>query len=314
MSTSESIDFRVTGGQKLSGSIATNVSKNGAVNLLCATMLNRGKTILHGIPKIEEVYRYIEVIESLGARDVWSDEHTVEVEAQKEPDFKNLNFDIAAKVRSFTFLGSLIHHRVHFSFPNPGGCKMGERTVAAHKYGLQKLGVKITTLEETYEIEPGELHPAEIVLYESSDTGAINVMLAAAKIPGTTTIKFAPPNYQVQEVCFLLEKMGVKIEGIGTTTLVVHGVADINATIELHYSEDPIESMFFISSSIMTDSALEVKRCPVEFIELELEKLSHMGLRFFVSKKYPAHNGRTMLADIKVEPSTLVALDEKIHT
>ncbi|HEV8677277.1 MAG TPA: UDP-N-acetylglucosamine 1-carboxyvinyltransferase, partial [Candidatus Paceibacterota bacterium] len=149
---------------------------------------------------------------------------------------------------------------------------------------------------------------------ESSDTGAINVMLAAAKIPGETTIKMAPPNYQVQEVCFLLEEMGVAIDGIGTTTLVVHGVGKIEAQVEHCNSEDPIESMFFVSAAIMTDSALEVSRCPVEFIELELEKLSHMGLAFEVSKKYPAKNGKTVLADIRVSPSKLTALGEKIHT
>lgn len=309
-----SIDFKVTGGQKLSGSIATNTSKNGAVNLICAALLNRGTTTLKGIPDIEEVGRYLEVITSLGARVERPDASTLVISAPEAPDFANLNFEAAAKIRSFTFLGALIHAKKHFSFPNPGGCKMGERTIAAHKYGLEKLGVKIETLEETYEIEPGALHPAELVLYESSDTGAINVMLAAAKIPGTTVIKFAPPNYQVQEVCFLLEKFGVKIDGVGTTTLVVHGVEEIDINVEHENSEDPIESMFFISSAVMTDSTLTVLRCPVEFLELELEKLAHMNLKFEVSKKYPAKNGRTALADIKVFPSELTALPEKIHT
>ncbi len=191
---------------------------------------------------------------------------------------------------------------------------MGERTIAAHKFGLQKLGVKITTEDTVYKIEPEALHPGEIVLYESSDTGAINVILAAAKIPGITTIKFAPPNYQVQEVCFLLEEMGVKIEGIGTTTLRVHGVSEINKDIEHYNSEDPIESMFFIAAAIMTKSTLTVLRCPIEFFELELEKLYHMGQKLTLSEKYLAKNGHTWLADITVHPSSLKALTEKIHT
>ncbi len=314
MPASESIDFRITGKQTLKGEIATNTSKNGAVNLICAAMLNQGTTTLRGIPQIEEVHRYIEVVESLGAKVEWVDAHTLKINAPSIPDFEHLNFAIAAKIRSFTFIGALVHAQKHFSFPNPGGCKMGERTIAAHKYGLEKLGVSIETLEETYEITPGALHPGEIVLYESSDTGAINVMLAAAKIPGKTTIKMAPPNYQVQEVCFLLEKMGVKIDGIGTTTLVIHGIAEINLNVEHDNSEDPIESMFFISAAIMTDSQLKVTRCPIEFLELELEKLSHMKLKFEVSPKYAAKNGRTMLADITVYSSKLEALPEKIHT
>jgi UDP-N-acetylglucosamine 1-carboxyvinyltransferase len=309
-----SVDFRIEGGRKLQGSIATNTSKNGAVNLLCASLINSGKTILHGIPKIEEVYRYIEVLESLGSIITWTSNDTLEIVHKDKPDFKSLDFPIAAKIRSFTFLGALVHHGEAFSFPNPGGCKMGERTIAAHKYGLEKLGVSIETLEETYEIKPHNLHAGEVVLYESSDTGAINVMLAASKIPGKTTIKFAPPNYQVQEVCFLLEEFGVKIEGIGTTTLVIHGVEEIDTTVEHHNSEDPIESMFFISAAIMTDSKLTVTRCPAEFLDLEFEKLFHMGLHYKKSPPYKAHNGRTVLVDVEIFPSKLKALDEKIHT
>ena len=313
MQNAETMDFKITGGKTLSGSITTNTSKNGAVNMLCATLLNRGKTTLHDIPKIEEVYRYIEVLESLGATITWSGS-SITVVPPQEIAFEKLNFEVAEKIRSFTFLGALIHAGKAFSFPNSGGCKMGERTIAAHKFGLQKLGVKITTEETVYRVEPEVLHPAEVVLYESSDTGAINMILAAAKIPGITTIKFAPPNYQVQEVCFLLEEMGVEIEGIGTTTLRVHGVSDINVDVEHYNSEDPIESMFFIAAAIMTKSTLTVLRCPVEFIELEIEKLSHMGQKLTLGEKYMAKNGHTTLVDITTHPSELTALTEKIHT
>src|SRR6185503_18629349 len=136
----------------LSGSIATNVSKNGAVNLLCASLLNRGRTTLRGMPQIEEVHRYIEVIMSLGAKVEWIGPDALTVEVPERFSFESLDFATAAKIRSFTFIGALVHEGTHFSFPNPGGCKMGERTIAAHKYGLEKLGVKIETLEETYEI------------------------------------------------------------------------------------------------------------------------------------------------------------------
>lgn len=314
VSLPESIDFKITGGKKLKGSIETNTSKNGAINMLCATLLNKGKTILHGIPKVEEVYRYITVLESLGVNVKWVGKSTLEIQPPKKLTFKNLDYDLANKIRSFTFLGALIHFGESFSFPNSGGCKMGERTIAAHKYGLEKLGVKISTKETTYFIEPKQLKPNEVVLYESSDTGAINVLIAAAKIPGKTVIKFAPPNYQVQDVCFLLEKYGVKIEGIGTTTLIVHGVSEINKTIEHYNSEDPIESMFFIAAAIVTDSKLTITRVPIEFILLELEKLSHMGQKYVLSKKYFSKNKKTLLADITIIPSKLRALHDKIHT
>lgn len=138
--------------------------------------------------------------------------------------------------------------------------------------------------------------------------------MAAALTPGITTIRFAPPNYQVQELCFFLEKLGVKIEGIGTTTLVVHGIASINKTVEYHNSEDPIESMMFISAAIVTRSTLTVTRCPIDFLSVELLKLKKMGQKFKVGKVYLAENGHTKLVDIIITPSSLTAPLDKIHS
>ena len=313
LSLSKSIDFEITGGRQLHGSVRTNYSKNGAINMLCATMLNRGKTILHGIPHIEEVNRYIEIMESLGVSVRWTEKDTLEIIPPAELKMENMNLDAARRTRSFTFVGALIHWQKKMLFPHSGGCKMGERTIAAHKYGLGKFGVKIKTLEDSYSISYTKLKPAEFVLYESSDTGAIGMLIAAAGIPGKTIIRFAPPNYQVQDVCFLIEKMGVKIEGIGTTTLTVYGRENINETVEHWNSEDPIESMFFLAAGIMTKSTLTVTHCPIEFIELEIEKLRQMGVKFSMSKSHLSNNGRTLLRDITVKPSKLVAPLEKLH-
>ncbi len=313
LSLSKSMDFEVTGGRELKGSIRTNYSKNGAINMLCASLLNKGKTILHGIPRIEEVFRYIEIMESLGVAVRWTEKDTLEIIPPTKLTFDRMNLESARKTRSFTFVGALIHWQKSFSFPHSGGCKMGERTIAAHKYGLNKFGVNIKTVTDRYDIGYKKLKPAEFVLYESSDTGAIGMLIAAAGIAGTSIIRFAPPNYQVQDVCFLIEKMGVKIEGIGTTTLTVHGRENINETIEHWNSEDPIESMFFLSAGIVTKSSLTVTHCPIEFIELEIEKLRQMGVKFKMSKSYKSNNGRTTLRDISVSPSKLIAPLEKLH-
>lgn len=190
---------------------------------------------------------------------------------------------------------------------------MGQRTIAAHRYGLEPLGVKIITKDNYYEISREKLKPADIVLYEASDTATENLLIAAALIPGKTTLRFTPPNYQVQEVCFFLEKCGVKVEGIGTSTLVVHGVKEINRPIEHHNSEDPTESMMFISTAIVTNSTLKVTRCPIDFLSLELLKLEKMGLKYKKSKLYKAKNDYTKLCDITVYPSKLIALHDKVH-
>lgn len=210
-------------------------------------------------------------------------------------------------------IGGMIHFEKKFKIPHAGGCKMGQRTIAAHRYGLESLGVKIVTKESYYEISRNKLKPADVVLYEASDTATENLLIASALIPGKTTLRFTPPNYQVQEVCFFLEKCGVKIEGIGTSTLVVHGIKEINKDIEYHNSEDPTESMMFLSAGIATNSTLSITRCPIDFLSLELLKLEKMGLKYKKSKTYSAKNGRTKLCDITIYPSKLKSLYDKIH-
>ncbi len=315
LSLHDTLDFKIEGGHKLSGTIETNTSKNGAINMMVASLANNGTTTLRNIPRIEEVHRYKELLESLGVKIRWTHNDTaLEITPPKKLSFLTVNKDAAEKIRSFTFVGAFIHYSNNFSLPHSGGCKMGERTVASHKYALSHLGVKIDTKENHYAISYTKLKPAEFVLYESSDTGAITALIAAAKIPGKTIIKFAPPNYQVQDVCFLLEKFGVKINGIGTSTLTVYGKKEINESIEHYNSEDPIESMFFISAAIVTKSKLTITRCPFDFLELELEKLNHMGLKYKTGKKYLSRNGRTKLIDIVIFPSNLTAPHDKIHT
>src|SRR3989344_405303 len=292
----ESIDFKIEGGRKLRGTINTNFSKNGSLGLICASLLNKSKTTLHGIPKIEEVFRLVEVLKSLGVQVVWISGQTLEITPPKKLLLKNINNKSAGRIRSILMLiGPLIHREKMFFIPNAGGCKMGNRTIEAHRHGLEDLGVKVKTHEEAYEISASKLKPADIVMYEASDTAAENLLMAAALIPGRTKIEFAPPNYQVQEICFFLEKCGVKIEGIGTTTLVIHGVRQINKLIEYTNSEDPIEAMMFLSAAITTNSNLTVKRCPIDFLKLELLKLEKMGLKYKKSKEYFSKNGRTKL-------------------
>ncbi len=312
---SETIDFKVEGGHKLHGKVVTNTSKNGAVNMMVASLINAGTTTLRDIPHIEEVYRYKELLESLGVKIRWVHEDTaLEITPPKKLTFGKMDKVVAEKIRSFTFAGAFIHFSNSFSLPHSGGCKMGERTVASHKYALDYLGVNIETREDHYRITHKELKPGIIPLYESSDTGAITALIAAAKIEGTTVIKFAPPNYQVQDVCFLLQSFGIQIDGIGTTTLTIHGKKEINCNVEHYNSEDPIESMFFISAGIVTKSKLTITRCPIDFLTLEMEKLKRMGLIYKQSKPYLSLNQKTLLVDITLSPSKLVAPHDKIHT
>ncbi|MFA6273535.1 MAG: UDP-N-acetylglucosamine 1-carboxyvinyltransferase [Candidatus Paceibacterota bacterium] len=311
----DSIDFQVNGGKKLSGTIKTNFSKNGSVGLLCASLLNKGITTLHGIARIEEVYRVIEILESIGVSIKWINQNSIIITPPKQFKLENINVESAIKTRSIVMLiGPLIHKLNNFSLPHAQGCNLGKRTIAAHTYALEELGVKIKTTATNYEISRNKLKNAEIVMYEAGDTACENILTASALIPGKTEISFASANYMVQEICFFLEALGVKIEGIGTSNLIVHGIKEINKNIEYWNSEDPIESMMFISAGIVTDSHLTITRSPIDFLSLELEKLKRMGLKYKILKKYHSYNNRTKLADIEIFPSKLKALKDKLHS
>ncbi len=307
------VNLKIEGGKKLYGSITTSTSKNGAVGLLCASLLNRGKTRLTHMPRIEEVHRLIEVLESIGVRVEW-DGSDVVITPPKKLNMKSIDRESARKTRSIVmFIGPLLHRLGNFSIPQSGGCKLGSRTVRPHFFALEHFGVDIKTTDDSFVVTTQAKVPKEIILYESGDTVTENALMAAALTPHTVTIKYASANYQVQELCVFLTLLGVKIEGIGTTTLTVTGVKDINTDITYTLSEDPTDSMFFIATAILTKSSITLKRCPIEFLELELLKLEKMGFKYTKSKVYRSENGFTKLVDITTKPSILTALHEKIH-
>lgn len=308
-----SLSLSIEGGKKLSGTIETNTSKNGAVGLLCASLLNTGKTTLKRMPRIEEVHRIIEVLESIGVSVVWNGSD-VTITPPKKFTLGKIDVDAARKTRSIImFIGSLMHRLDKFSLPQSGGCKLGSRTVQPHFFTLQHFGVDIETTEEAYEVTVDKKIAGEIILYESGDTVTENALFAAALTPETTVIKYASANYMVQEVCAFLRTCGVTIEGVGTTTLTVTGVAKIDAHLTYTLSEDPTDSMFFIAAAILTNSSITITRCPIDFLELELLKLAKMGFKYSMGTPYLSANGLTRLVDIITKPSKLTALHEKIY-
>ena len=311
--------YRINGGKELSGSIDINTSKNAAVGLLCASLLNEKKTILSHLAHIEEVYRIIEVLESIGFKITWiNDGRDLEIRPPKQLKLERLNVEAARKTRSaIMMMGPLLHKFKHFRLPYAGGCSLGSRTIEPHLHALKAFGLKVDAKCNPgfYEAEVKEVKGGDrkIVLIERGDTVTENTIMAAALCPGKTTIVGASPNYMVQDVCFFLEKLGVKIDGIGTTNLVVHGVKRIAKETDYAPSEDPIEAMSFIAAGIVTHSQIEVKRVPIEFLEIELEILRSMGQKMTVSDEYLADNGHTRLVDIKLLKSKLHAPIDKIH-
>ncbi|MDX2776624.1 UDP-N-acetylglucosamine 1-carboxyvinyltransferase [Streptomyces caniscabiei] len=313
------INFRINGGQKLSGSIEVKTSKNAAVGLLCAALLNKGKTTLHRVARIEEVNRIIEVLQSIGVKTRWiGDSNDLEIIPPKRLELEKM--DVAAAKRTRTvimFLGPLLHQYDDFKLPFAGGCNLGTRTVEPHLVGLSAFGMDVEAKPNTdyyHATVKKKKVTKTILLTERGDTVTENVIMAAALYDGVTTIRNASPNYMVQDVCFFLQKLGVKVEGIGTTTLTIHGKKKINMDVEYYPSEDPIEAMSLIAAGIVTDSEITIQRAPIEFIELELAVLTGMGLEYDMSEEYAARNKKTRLVDIHLKHSTLHAPKDKLHS
>lgn len=317
LNQSGKINFRVHGGKELSGEIEIKTSKNAAVGLLCATLLNKGTTIIRRVAHIEEVNRIIEVLQSIGVKVRWLNDNN-DLEITPPARLKLENMDIAAAKRTRTvimFLGPLLHQYKEFKLPFAGGCDLGTRTVEPHMVGLAPFGLSVEATNDYYHASVKKQKLTKpILLTERGDTATENVVMAAALYDGITIIRNASPNYMVQDVCYFLEKLGVKIEGIGTTTLTIHGVRSINKKVEYYPSEDPIEAMSFIAAGIVTNSEITIKRAPIEFIEIELSILSTMGLRYELSEEYFARNGKTRLVDIKISKSELKAPKDKLHS
>ena len=312
----KSLGFEINGGKELSGEITMKTSKNASVALLAAALLNKGTTYLEQVPRIEEVSRLLEVLESIGVHYRWVKGTDLEIKPPARLKLDEINIESAKKTRSIImFMGALMHDYPDFSLPYAGGCHLGKRTIAAHQFALEQFGLNIETVTGKYKVTVKKQLPGTVTMYEMGDTATENILLAAALTDGKTTIRFASSNYMVQDVCLFLQKLGVKIDGIGSSTLTVHGIkGPVNKRVRYAPAEDPLEAMLFITVAALTNSHITLRRCPIDFLELELLKLEKMGLRFTLSDVYLAKNGHTRLVDITTHHhEKLTALEDKIH-
>ena len=293
--------LRIVGGRKLSGSIPVKTSKNAAVALLCASLLNKGRTTLRSLARIEEVNRIIEVLTSIGVRVRWlPDSNDLEIVPPGAP-----------RPREHRRRGRPPHAHGHH-VPRPAApraraassCRTPAAATSARAPSsptcrrCKAFGLDVAATHGFYEatVDAGREPTRAIVLTERGDTVTENVLLAAARHPGQTIIRNASPNYMVQDLCFFLQALGVQIDGIGTTTLTVTGVRHVDMDIEYYPSEDPIEAMSLIAAAVVTESTITIERVPIEFLEIELATLEEMGLRFDITPEYRAKNGHTRLA------------------
>lgn len=310
------LHLRISGGRTLSGSIGVKTSKNACVGLLCAALLNRGKTILRSVARIEEVERILEVLHSIGVKTRWMAGNDLEIVPPKRLDLAAMDSTAARRTRSIIMLlAPLMYDYDTFELPYAGGCDLGTRTVEPHMIALRPFGLDVTATGGMYHVsrDPAVAPTRPVVLTERGDTVTENAIMAAARRDGITVISNASSNYMVQDLCFFLTDLGVQIDGIGTTRLRIHGVPVIERDVDYAPAPDPIEAMSLLTAAIVTSSEITIQRVPIEFLEIELAVLEEMGFQYQRSEEYAASNGRTRLVDLTTRPSVLHAPIDKIH-
>src|SRR4051795_1286572 len=197
--------LRVTGGRTLHGSVTVKSSKNAAVALLCAALLNRGRTTLRNVARIVEVDRILDVLRSIGVEATWDAAgRDLTLVVPDDLHLAAIDADAARRTRSIImFLGPLLHRAETFELPYAGGCDLGTRTVEPHMSALRPFGLEVKATEGSYHatVEPGVAPRRAIVLTERGDTVTENALMAAARLDSVTVIRNASSNYMVQDLC-----------------------------------------------------------------------------------------------------------------
>ncbi len=275
--------FRISGGKKLSGTIPVYGSKNATTPILAATLLTRETCVLSNIPLIEDVFRMIEILESMGAKVEWRGKRTVAI-TNDHIDPEKMDVEKVKKIRSSILLfGSLSARFDRFSLYHPGGCVIGTRPVGTHFDALEKLGVNITQADKRYEVDAKKRRAGKVVLREMSVTATENVMMLAAGMSGTTILKIAATEPHVEDLGNFLIAMGAKIEGLGTHTLEITGMKKLHgATHDI--IPDANEAATFLILGVATRSPLTVRNVREDHLDLVLEKLREFGADFRIGK------------------------------
>jgi len=276
-------NFEIIGGKKLEGEIEVRGSKNATTPILAATLLTREECILNNVPLIEDVFRMIEILSSMGAEIKWLGKRKVSIKCENIDPAK-MDVEKVKQLRSSVLLlGSLSARFDKFNLYRPGGCVIGARPLGTHFDALRKMGVEINQDEKSYVISIKERKTTKVVLREMSVTATENVMMLAAGLSGKTILRVAATEPHVEDLGRFLVKMGAKIKGLGTHNL------EITGSLNLHGAKHKIipdanEAATFLIMGVATGSPIKVKNTREDHLDLVLEKLREFGADFKIEK------------------------------
>lgn len=265
----------IQGGQRLQGEVTISGAKNAALPIIASAILTGGRNTLKNVPLLRDVVTMGRVIAGMGAE--VTEGRTVRMEASgiNKPE---ASYELVRTMRaSILVLGPLLARFGRARVSLPGGCAIGARPVDQHLKGLRKMGASIDIDEGYIDARCSRLHGAEITCDMVTVTGTMNLMMAATLAKGLTIIDNAAREPEVEELARVLNKMGARIHGAGTSVVTIEGVDELHP-VEHAIIADRIEAGTFMVAAAATGGDVLVKGCLPEHLEAVTEKLREAGV------------------------------------
>ncbi|MFV7441105.1 UDP-N-acetylglucosamine 1-carboxyvinyltransferase [Acinetobacter pittii] len=268
--------FLITGGVKLDGEVRISGAKNAALPLLAATILADSPITITNVPNLKDVNTLVKLIGGLGVT-IGYENDTVKADTSTL-DNQFAPYELVKTMRaSILVLGPLLARYGNAKVSLPGGCAIGSRPVDQHLKALEALGAHI-------EVENGYVHASvegrlkggEVVFDIVTVGGTENILMAAALADGVTTIRNAAREPEITDLAQMLIKMGAKIEGLDTDTLVVTGVESLHGC-EYAVVADRIETGSYLAAAAITGGRVKTTHTDPALLESVLDKFEEMG-------------------------------------
>jgi len=266
----------ITGGKSIQGEISISGAKNAALPILAATLLADSSMLVGNVPHLRDVTTTMELLGSMGVNLVIDERLNIEVNPSSIQNF-NAPYELVKTMRaSILVLGPLLAKYGHAEVSLPGGCAIGSRPVNLHVHGLQQMGAEIEIENGYISAKAKRLKGANILMDVVSVTGTENLMMAATLAKGTTVIENAAREPEVVDLADCLNKMGAKIQGAGTSEIIIEGVEGLNG---VNYSvlPDRIETGTYLVAAAISGGSVKLKNTQPTMLEAVLVKLEEAG-------------------------------------
>jgi len=290
--------FIIEGGYPLQGSVTPSGNKNAALPILAATLLTDQEVVIRNLPQIKDIETMVEILVSLGVEVHKLGDKELALCARKVRSTE-IDPQLTGRIRASILLsGPLLARCGAITLPPPGGDVIGRRRVDTHLMALRSLGVQIE-VGSRYEMSTTGLVGREIFLDEASVTGTENALMAACLAKGTTIIRNAASEPHVQSLARFLNRLGGKISGLGSNTLIVEGVDRLHGG-DYDIEPDHIEVGSFIACAAVTGGKLFIKNGQPDHLKMILLVFRRLGIEVEIRGNdlfVPRHTSLQVVAD-----------------